>query len=70
MLYSVGLPTKDISESIDAASLESRQSTLSIGMTSYFERSEQTEMETSQLKSKWGFRDSLLIEKQKIRWVV
>jgi hypothetical protein len=66
MLHRVGLPSKEISDGIDPQILSDRQVILSQGMTAYFERSEQSEMETSQVKSKWGFRDSTLIEKQKI----
>jgi hypothetical protein len=67
MLHTVGIPTKELACNSDLDPFEAPQRLLSERMTAYFERTEHAEMESSQVKSKWGFRDSILVEKQKLQ---
>ena len=64
MLNKIAVPSTHMIEEVE--DLEERRSTLKGSMAAYFDRSGADELTASQLKSKWGFRDTLLIENQKI----
>jgi hypothetical protein len=68
MLNQVAVPsTQMINEIPD---LEEKRTILKTSILTYFQRSSQEELNASQLKSKYGFRDPFLIKTQKTWYLI
>ena len=67
MLHSICLPSAGLID--EENDIKERQDTLSKSMTSYFTRSSEEESQASQARAKYGFRDSRLVENQKIWYI-
>ncbi len=67
MLYQNAISTTTFLESFVEAEVAPAPQTRLVGLlTEYFDRPSNEEAATSKIKAKWGFRDTLLIENQKI----